>query len=85
RRVPPPRELLKRVDSAIDELDNLRDAKNGKVLLHPGVMDAMGELHKHTQGGCVSDPEEVALHIAMGKTEVGLTSFRCARCTNSTE
>eukprot|EP00903_Cladosiphon_okamuranus_P017827 g16406.t1 len=85
RRVPCPDVLLQQFDAVIKACKEIRDAKAGQVLLSPAAMHAVALLREHIALGCFSDPDGVALYFERGKTSSGLTRYRCARGTNSTE
>ncbi|KAG8940258.1 hypothetical protein FRC03_005638 [Tulasnella sp. 419] len=85
RVIPPPNELMSLVKEVYSTYGPLKDAKTGVPLFNDVAWEATKNVLKVIQQGLVSDPPGVPLYYAYGTDKDGLTLYRCARGTNSTE
>ncbi|KAG8910810.1 hypothetical protein FRC02_007000 [Tulasnella sp. 418] len=83
--IPPPNELMSLVKEVYSTYGPLKDAKTGVPLFNDVAWEATKNVLKVIQQGLVSDPPGVPLYYAYGTDKDGLTLYRCACGTNSTE
>lgn len=88
RRVVRPKESLREKLSkliATYDSDEFLDPITNKRLITPECLKEFGNLLKHVDDDCLSDPPGIPLYYAVGRDKNDLTLYRCVRGTSDTE
>jgi len=80
RRIPPPPELLDRLEMVVERFMEA-DRNDDKPLLQQGFFDEYRNLRAHIRNGCLSDPQDISLY---GKINDG-NQLYCCRGTEALE
>ena len=87
RYMPDPKTTLSRLQWLHRTLAHSLDAETGKPLFNAKAQKAWGQLLRHVELGCLSDPDpaEVSLYFLVGHSKEGLPIYGCIRGTNDIE
>lgn len=85
RAVPVKEILLQRFDRVCKAFETTLDNTTKEPLFRKQTIQAISNLRKHIELGCLSDVPDLALYFDMGKTSKGLPKRHCCRGTNSNE
>ncbi|CAN0008728.1 unnamed protein product, partial [Hapterophycus canaliculatus] len=84
--IPQPQVLAERLQNVYEAYVPLTNVKTGEPL-DPRVRAGFRNITRHVREGCISDPDprQLAMHVATGRSEDGLLTFRSVRGTNPVE
>ncbi|OBZ66439.1 hypothetical protein A0H81_13618 [Grifola frondosa] len=85
RFVPPPEELLPRVQAVLRGYGPLKDAITGLPLFNDRAWNVVEAALENIRRGYYSDPPGIPLYYSCGRDKYGLFTYRCVRGTNGIE